>query len=332
MRYIGSKATVVDDIFAAVSQAIPSGTFCDPFGGVGVVGAHFKSKGFRVWTGDVLRCAHCFQIARVSLCRMPQFRHLRRELGISGVQDVENILNNLRPRDGWFVREYARKRQFFLVQNAARIQACRCQIADWHRKGWLSHNEHALLLASLIDGLDKVANTAGTYYAYLKKWNRKAIKDFTFQVIQATPGPHGSCFHGDALELARKQFYDVLYLDPPYNDRDYAGYYHLPETIAAGTTPRTKGDSGVPVRRYMQRSAFNSREYAAGALSAIVQASQCRLLVFHYSDDGLIPPALVRQILAKGGPYREILLDTKGYTTKQVSRTTEHRLYMVKRD
>jgi len=333
MRYIGSKVTVVPELFATIHDEVPTGTFCDPFGGVGVVGAYFKARGFKVWTGDMLRCAHCFQIARVGFNRRPQFRRLRQELGVSGTHDVETLLNGLRPSDGWFVREYSLKRRFFVRENAFRIQACRSRIATWYKKGWLSDNEHAVLLASLIDSFDKVANTAGTYYAFLKRWNRKALRDFSFTLIPPARGAHrGSCHYGDAVELVRKQFYDILYLDPPYNERDYAAYYHLPETIATGSSPRTHGASGIPVRRFHRRSTFNTPELASHALQQIAEAAKCRLLAFHYSDTGLIPPDRIRRILANVGPCREVLLSSKGYTTKHASRTTQHRLYMVKCD
>src|SRR4030042_1499802 len=112
MRYFGSKVSTIETIHNLISKRMPSGSFCDPFGGIGSVGSYLKSKGYNVWSGDVLNFAH-----------------------------------------------------FFTDRNARKIQACRRKIRAWAQKGWLSYDERAVLLASLINNMDRVANTAGTYYA-----------------------------------------------------------------------------------------------------------------------------------------------------------------------
>ncbi len=125
----------------------------------------------------------------------------------------------------------------------------------------------------------------------------------------------------------RRRAYDVLYLDPPYNDRCYAGYYHLPETLATFCRwKRVHGKSGVP--SHFVRSVFNSRETAKQSLADIIAVARFKLLVFHYSDDGLIPPEDVRAILRKRGRFRSYQLTSSGYTTQNVRRQITHRVYM----
>jgi adenine-specific DNA-methyltransferase len=191
----------------------------------------------------------------------------------------------------------------------------------------ISHHEVAFLLASLINSADLVANTAGTYYAYLKKFHRKAAKDFRFDLLIPAHGPEGHSFFGDAIDLVRQREYDVLYLDPPYNDRCYAGYYHLPETLALGRWRNVHGKSGVP--KSSPHSDFNSPIRAADTLRELLESARFKLLVFHYSDGGIIAPQVVRNILRKYGRYRSFKLQATGYTTNSINREITHRVYVI---
>ena len=329
MRYIGSKAFTLGRIHHLVSQRIPSGTFCDPFGGIGTVGSYFKQKGYTVWCGDLLTFAHFFQIARVERNTVPAFRRLRKELGLSSPNQVVDLLNHEKLESGWIAQQYAQKRHFFTQTNAVRIDGCWRRIEQWGRIGLLSRQEKAVLLASLINSMDKVANTAATYYAYLKTWYRKAMKPFRFELVPATPG-ESKCrsFLCEAADLVKTRAFDVLYLDPPYNKRSYSHYYHLPETIARGETPIVHGKAGIPLL-FRPASPFNSLEHAHKALAALLSVARCRLLAFHYSDEGLIRPEHVRRILGQFGRVERFIIEARGYTTKRVCRDVKHRLYLV---
>lgn len=329
MRYFGSKASATEWVYEIISDRIPAGTFCDPFGGIGTIGSFFKSKGFSVWSGDILTFAHCFQIARLGTNRIPAFRGLREAMNLTSVAGVVDSLNQESRHKGWFVEEYAKKRRFFTEENATRIEACRLRIEEWSRKELLTKEERAILVASLINSMDRVANTAGTYYAYLKGWHRKALQAFRFTLIPFTAGSSNCmCFLGEAHALVSKRFFDVVYLDPPYNERSYARYYHLPETLALGETPDIHGKSGVP-NRERTTSDFNRPQHARYALERLVQSGRCRLLAFHYSDDGLIRQQDIEGILSDYGPMESYVLDSRGYTTSSIKRNTEQRLYVV---
>jgi adenine-specific DNA-methyltransferase len=329
MRYFGSKASTLSRLLQIVRMYVSSGTFCDPFGGIATVGAHFKSAGYRVTTGDQLRFATYFQVARVGYSSVPQFSKLKRKLRLSSASEVVEHLNGLQPVDGWFVREYSRKRAFFSIANARRVEAVRRRIQLWKSAGLLSERERAFLLASLIDSADRVANTAGTYYAHLKGWTRKAKLPFRFVLLQPAKGIPGKTIRGDALELVQSGHFSVLYLDPPYNERCYGGYYHLPETIASVRPRRAiHGASGVPLR--YARSPFNSPIRAANALRELVANARFDILVFHYSDDGLVTAKEITEILSKFGSVRTYTVRSSGYTTKKMRREIVHRVYIVK--
>ena len=332
MRYFGSKASAVKYVYNLVSGIIPSGTFCDPFGGIGTVGAYFKRKGYSVWCGDKLTFAHYFQIARVERNRIPVFKQLRAEQNLNSSAEVIDLLNREPPKKDWFTKEYAQKRRFFTEHNAAHIEVCRSLIAEWAEKKWISKSEHAILLASLINSMDKVANTAGTYYAYLKTWYRKALHPFRFDLLPYTKGcPECHSSLCEAKDLVALRDFDILYLDPPYNERSYSAYYHLPETIALEEIPEIHGKSGMPdTVRHL--SDFNKAGKARRALEEIMENSRFRLMVFHYSKNGLITPEEIRSILAQYGQLEESIVESKGYTTAKISRVIKHHLYLVYND
>lgn len=328
MRYIGSKATAADAVLAHVCERVPSGSVCDPFAGVGTIGSAFKRLGFRVTTGDHLRMPYVFQVARIQLSRMPQFKGLSVD-GKRSVDAVEHYFNSLTPKSGWLDAEFARKRKFFTLRNARRIEAVRSEIERLTCAELITEAERSLLLASLIESMDRVANTAGTYYAYLKTFTRRALNPFQFSLIRPTKGLHRcKAIYGSAFDTVASNYYDILYLDPPYNCRDYASYYHLPETIARQERSRSQKMSGVPdIER--PRSAFACRSTAADALDELISAASFNLLVFHYADNGLIAPATVRKIVRQYGGVEEIEIAAQSYTTRSHTRLTQHKLYLV---
>ncbi len=219
---------------------------------------------------------------------------------------------------------------FFTDANAMKIDAIRSKISDWEYREWLSPAERQFLLASLLVASDKVANTAGTYYAHLKQVSRKAAKDMHLLPFETFDNGHANiCRIADAREMAATTKADVLYLDPPYNERDYGGYYHLPETIVRGEEPTPVGRSGVPGERPHLRSDFCKPERAAGALADVVQAARARYILVHYAKDGLVPHNAIIDMLSDRGRVSWRDLPVRGYSSNEDDgmRTAIHRVY-----
>jgi adenine-specific DNA-methyltransferase len=314
---------MVGDLTNIVQQRFRGGTLCDPFGGIGTVASTFKSLGFRVWSGDHLLFPHAFQTALLRSRETKAFRGLR-VLGLERLEDVERFFESRFPRAGWVTSEYACRRKFFTPENAERIDACRETIAEWNSQGLISPTEHLVLTASLANSADRVANTAGTYYAHLKSFTPRALRPFRLQIIRPVPGPAGRSFLSEAERLVERQAYDVLYLDPPYNERRYGSYYHLPESLCLGDSPRVRGAAGIPERN-IPRSAFNSRT-AERAFDGLVESARCKMMIVHYTANGLISLDHIHARLAKRGSVERYLLKGLGYTAKSRAR---HRIDVV---
>lgn len=332
-RYFGSKATTSPELVHLFQSQFGSGTVADAYGGLGTVGVALKQAGFQVTTCDVLKFPHAFQTSRIQYDNLPAFRQLRRALGLS-TSEVAAALNRAKAPESWLVYEYAIKRRFFTRPNAVRIAGAWHLIRRWTHLRLVTSNEQKFLIASLLNSADKVANTAGTYYAYLKDYHRKALRPFVFQWIAPAKGPYrGVAVYGDALKCLSGRTYKVLYLDPPYNDRDYARYYHLPESMAGLNEVEIKASSlsGVPAEPHPATPSIKmgaSLEY----LHKLLEQVKWKNAVVHYCDDAIIPLRKLRQTLQQFGGVRHWKIEALGYTTKSQPRSAVHHVYVVSRD
>jgi adenine-specific DNA-methyltransferase len=125
------------------------------------------------------------------------------------------------------------QRMYFTMPVAGRIDAIRERLHGWHEQGMVSDDEFFLLLAALLEAADAVANTAGIYAAYIKQWQPNALRDLRLRVPWIVSRAHRpgvrsnrpcEAYRGDVSEIApRAGRFDLLYLDPPYNTRQYSG-------------------------------------------------------------------------------------------------------------
>jgi len=264
--------------------------------------------------------------------RQPGFTSVIRAIGLQQKNRLHrahdivlDYLNALPGKEGFVTANYSPSgpdlRRFFTSKNAKRIDAVRTQIEEWDRNGLLSHKEECYLLACLIEAADRVANTAGTYYAYLKGLYRKAAKPLRllpFRIINNSLRNKAYC--QNARELVRRIEADILYLDPPYNDREYGAYYHLPETLVLWDSPEVHGKSGIRTKG-IARSSFCRRETATEALWEIVQNAHCKCILLHYTADGLISHRDILAIMqSRGRTYY-----TKWYARKYSSFATDEK-------
>jgi len=322
MRYFGSKVSTLEAIENIVDKHFLSGMVCDPFGGIGTVSTFFKKKGYSVTSGDTLKFAHCFQVARIAINNMQCLKNI-------SLNSINDRLNSLPICDGWFTQYYAVERKYFTLENAKKIQSCIDTIWNWHDNKFISDIEYSLLIASLINSMDQVANTAGTYYAYLKNFSRKATRTFNYQIINPViTHTKGQSLLSDAIDLVNITPCDILYLDPPYNERNYVHYYHLPETIATKTIPSPKGLSGIHNHDY-EKSAFSKKNTACEAFSKLIQNAKCKLLIFHYSDIGIIPKENILSNLQSLGKIYDTYCTAKGYSTDGKNTSSEHHIYWM---
>jgi adenine-specific DNA-methyltransferase len=316
MRYIGNKTRLLSFITDALRQlAIPPGIAHDAFAGTASVGRELRRLGWRVASSDLMTYSYVFQRAYVVAPQRLSFAALR-----AGDPDVRRALRSptlrahttahpastlhligayltytLEPECDFISEHFAPAggRMYFTDTNAQRIDAVRHALHRWRRDGLIDDNAYYVLLAALLEGADRAANTAGVYAAYIKQWQRNARRHLTVEPAPPLPGARGSSAHlGDAAAVARTLGpVDLLYIDPPYNSRQYRGYYHVPEIIARGwfdARPTLRGKTGL-LDDPSQRSAWCSAGHVQHALRELLAASGARHVLVSYNSEGLLP-------------------------------------------
>ncbi len=218
------------------------------------------------------------------------------------------------------------ERMFFTSENAQRIDGIRTMLHEWRQSGMLTRVEFYVLLVALLDAADVAANTTGVYGAYLKEFGSRPERLLELRVprinVQSPAKPH-RCHRMDATECARKEKFDLLYLDPPYNRRDYAANYHVPELIARGWfefQPTLSGKTGMVEEFSSLKSDFCLKGKCAGALEELVNAAVehggARSIFMSYSSEGLIPDGEVKRIfqsVGKPDSFERFTRDYKRY-------------------
>ena len=380
MRYLGNKTKLVPFLLETVDrfQETP-GVACDPFAGTASVSVALKERGWQVHAGDLMASSYALQVARVQLDRAPRYpasllpAALRNGKGFIGYRSLLEGLADLAERDdlhdrggppgdsgegpaghGFISEHYTRHgaagrkhgRMYFSPENGRKIDAIRMRIERWTREA--SHSEAAaqLLIATLIEAADRVANTTGVYASFVKTMQPNALRPLELRPLEPTPREPGagacSAFRGSAARLlASVGPVDLVYLDPPYNGRQYPAYYHIPELLALGwaTPPEIRGKTGL-IPDETQRSDWCRKHAAPDALRRVLEAADGRHILFSYNDEGLLDRAVIEGALRERGlpdsyafhdrPYRRYRSDADGPRRSYVRDDVREHLHYVR--
>lgn len=305
MRYIGSKVNLLDEIQNVIDLKIKdnSEVFCDIFSGTGTVGAYFK-KDFSIKSNDILYFSHVIQKAKIELNHIPEFKRLRLK-GISDPLDYLEHADYEIKEDYFITMNYSpykeNNRMYFTVKNAGRIDFIRQTIEEWKQSELISDEEYIYLLATLIESIPYVSNISGTYGAYLKHWDKRALNPIKLSSIDITNNSKkNETFNGDSNEIITKLKGDILYIDPPYNGRQYVTNYHVLETVARYDSPDIYGVTGL--RPYEDaKSRYCVKKDVKDAFEDLIKKAQFKHVIISYSSDGLLSEEDIKEILLKYG-------------------------------
>ena len=353
MRYIGNKTKLLDFIRRVLRQRnVRGGIALDPFSGTATVARDLKRLGFAVFASDIMEYAHVLAKAYVETVREPDVSAAAQAIGAHG-RDLRGLireLNRLPAQPGFFTQEFSApllgptdaRRMYFTTENAARIDAIRSLLNEWHAQNILADDAYYLLLAALIEAADRVANTTGVYAAYVKTWQPNARRPLELQTPTILRGNSCHALRRDAVtQVAEAGAFDLLYLDPPYNARQYAGYYHIPELIALGwfeSEPALRGKTGLLPDRD-KRTDWSKRAKCERALEALLASAQCKHIVMSYNAEGIIPEGTIERLMKEYGRretyqkyrrrYRRYRSDADSETRRYSGDVVEEYLYCV---
>jgi adenine-specific DNA-methyltransferase len=299
MNYIGSKQrlsgfireTLLDAINAPLSEQV----FCDLFAGTGTVGRAFKKEAKKVIANDSEYYSYVLNR-----------NYIGNHRPLSNPQEWMDRLNNLAPQKGFIFQHYCpggkAGRLYFSNENGQRMDAIRQQIEDWKTQNKISEDLYFFLLASLLEAADRVANTASVYGAYLKQLKKTAQQPLCLVAasFEPTPQPH-KVYHADANTLIQKIHGHILYLDPPYNPRQYGANYHLLNTIARYDSFAPRGKTGL---RDYAPSAYCSKRQACTVFDHLLQNAAFEYIFLSYNNEGIMSLQEIKNIMQRYGKYR----------------------------
>ena len=299
-KYLGSKTRLLgflEEVILGTCGRI--GLFADGFSGTGVVAHRFRGHAESVLANDLLFSNYVTN--RAFLLDPPA--------DLDAAVRMIGDLNDLPPIRGYAAQEYGGT--YFTQENAGRIDACREALEA--RTGELSNQARVVVLTSLLYAADKAANTVGQYDAFLKNLDApndggdgrhlvdgSVLKPLRLAVPEIESGAPADVRHGDFTVLAPAVDADVLYLDPPYNYRQYSDLYHVLDNIAMWGKPPLAGKTRKP-QHGRTRSRFSARSTCDAAMEELIRSARARHIFISYNSEGLVPPERIHELLALRG-------------------------------
>lgn len=304
-RYIGNKTKLADWIINEISLHAATGArVADPMCGTASVSLALAKAGYAVTASDALTFPVIHATRRLLIQDTPPFD------SFGGYVGALAHLNNVEPVEGYFFKEFSdagrpangrAPRKYFTAGNATKIDAIRTALLKLRSTGDITHEEHQLLLHDLILSVNEIANISGTYGYFHREFTQSSLKtlQLTASSFVRTRSVH-KVMQGNVEELAHSLNCDVVYLDPPYTKRQYAGNYHILETLAREDEPEAQGDGGL--RPWAQQSsAFCYRRTAADAFAKTLSGLEADHVFISYSEDGQIPASDMLDLLRSFG-------------------------------
>lgn len=332
MNYIGSKYSLLDFIHSTISNITgykqgDTYVFADLFAGTGVVGSSYRQMGCEVISNDIQYYSYVLNKY-----------YIENETQVN--LEILNHLNNLSGINGYIYNNYCAGsgsgRNYFSDENGKKCDAIRTELENLHKNKIISDETYFCFLASLINSIDKYANTASVYGAFLKIMKKSAQKTFKLELLPYVEGIKGKVYNENTNELISKISGDVLYLDPPYNARQYCTNYHVLETIARYDNPEIKGKTGL--RNYEnQKSKYCSMRTLAGEFEDLIVKANFKYIFLSYNNEGLMSVDTIKNIMSKYGTYtcftqayKRYKADKNGNRNTGGNETTEYLHCLIK--
>jgi adenine-specific DNA-methyltransferase len=322
-RYLGNKSNISQEIVDLVRKvALPGDLVFDAFSGSLAVSASLRSAGFEVACNDINHFSWLFARAYFSARELPDphgltpmspevsWAYWQKELTQLTDEDLSDVPDCYRRSDVFnhyceegtkssFIskRGAVGRRRFFSASNARAIDRALCRIRYRHWSGQLDEQIRCILTATLINAVEKVSNTQGTYHDFPRDFiDSRALKPLRLRMPdpQIFSGPP-SRYIGraeDSLEFARRlPRHRLIYLDPPYNFRQYTSYYFMLNLLSSYAEIEDLDEyfSGIEFVRGQNmkddfKSSFCNRQDFIPSLRTMVQRADAQFVMLSYFD------------------------------------------------
>lgn len=328
-RYIGCKTKLLTAINEEVEKCncTNKDIFFDVFAGTGVVSYYFAKKGFSTILNDIL-FSNVIAYNAFFLNEPIRKDYLEKQI------NRYNSIDSTTLEENYFMTIYGDK--YFTKENAKKIGFIRDDIEI--KKDKLNYREYAYLITSLMYATDRVANTVGHYESYLKnKLNNRELLLETLDITSDMPIAH--IYNEDANELVRKVDADIVYLDPPYNARQYVNFYHVLENLARWNKPNIdtlEGDSMKFPRDFL-KSNYCRKNKAEVLFADLIEHIKAKIIIVSYnntysaksdSSNNTIRLDYIVSVLSNKGKTRVKEIDYKPFNSGKTT-LNQHKEYLI---
>lgn len=323
-RYLGNKYRLLPFIKSVVENECEQvNVIADIFAGTGAVSSAFEDK--ELITNDIMYSNY--------ICNYAWFSSEKYD--VAKVETIIDTYNKLKVYEkNYMTKNFADT--YFSREDCAKIGYIREDIEKKYKNNKINFRERALLLTSLLYAMDKIAKTCGHYDAYRKDVEFDAHLELLLPLASQKNNSENVCYNMDSNELVRKIYADLVYIDPPYNSRQYCDAYHLLENVARWEKPQVFG-----VARKMDRTKLKSKyctKNATKTFEDLIQNLNCKYILFSYNNmatkgndrsNAKISDDDIFRILHNKGKVKVFSEDYKAFTTgKSDIENNQERLFL----
>lgn len=330
ITYLGNKRSLLKDIESEViaiqNKLNKSKTRnLDLFSGSGIVARLLKKYSSLLVTNDLEKYSQVINNAYLSNHSEINWQEYEgyRESIIARIKDdnlIKGIIaNNYAPEDDAEIK--LGERVFYTTKNAQIIDTVRFFIED------LRQPYKNLFLAQLLAEASAKNNTAGVFKGFYKD-SLTGIGKFGGNGAHALSRIKGEIsidkpilsrfeceykvYKEDAGNLAEKiKDFDIVYIDPPYNQHPYGSNYFMLNLIVENKQPdKVSKVSGIP--KEWNKSNYNIKNQAREEVDKLIAKVDSKYIILSYNSEGFISYKDMVSLLKKYGTVtkREIVYNT----------------------
>lgn len=309
-RYLGNKYKLLPFITKVVNEECSDiNSVADVFAGTGAVSSAFTDK--VLITNDLMYSNYICNYAWFGAEEYDPHIIIDCVIRYNSLCDLEDNYMTENFSDTYFSRD-----------DCAKIGYIREDIECLYENGSINKRERAILITSLLYAMDKIANTCGHYDAYRKDIVFEKTLELYVPLAEIHNTVDNQCYNTDANELVKDISADLVYIDPPYNSRQYCDAYHLLENVARWEKPEVFG-----VARKMDRSTMKSKyctQSATEAFEQLIGDIKAKYILLSYNNmaekgndrsNAKISDQDIMRILEKKGEVKVFSESYKAFTT-----------------
>lgn len=303
MKYLGNKSRLYDFLSDAMCLKDRKGQKAlDLFSGTGAVSTLFKKSELNTVSNDFLSFSY----------------HRTKSILLDEAPPVNDFLT-IQKKDGFITKNYSESSgvNIFKTHIASHIDGARTYLRDNRHE--FTPDEFSYYLAQVIEAADFRSNIMGSYESYYKAgWRNQCEREWQLKEFELQNNDNQTShnvYNEDACQFLRDndESYDFIYLDPPYNARQYSSVFHVLETISKYNNPEVSGVIRKSVDVKDKKSNFSSKRKCRHEMEDVIGLSGLRAdeIFISYSNEGILSLSDIESLLKQ--TYSKVIVHKLDY-------------------